>query len=285
MNQVLVITPARDEERLLPGLIASVVAQSVRPQHWIIIDDGSRDATGRLADGAAREQRWIEVIHLPGDSQRAAGGESAVARVLRERAAMEFDFLLRLDADLSFDAFFIAQLLDEFERDAQLGIAGPTLLEPDASGWHPVFQPAFHTRGAAKTYSRRCLRAIGPLESGLGWDTLDEARAMMAGFRTRSFAHIVARHHRPQGAAGGRWKARAAAGMAAYRAGYTPAFVLARALRQALTGAGPLGALAFVQGFFKPALRRMPRPASPELIAFIRRQQIRRLLGLASLWQ
>lgn len=283
--KLMAITPARDEERLLPGLIVSMVAQSCRPFRWVIIDDGSRDATGALADGAAREHRWIEVVHLPGDRQRAAGGESAVARVLREREAEDFDFLLRLDADLSFDSTLIAQLLHEFARDPQLGIAGPTLLEPDPDGWHPVTQPVFHTRGAAKTYSRRCLRAIGPLESGLGWDTLDEARAMLAGFRTRSFAHILARHHRPQGAAGGRWKARAAAGMAAYRAGYAPAFVLARAVRQALNGAGPLGALAFVQGFFTPTLRRMPRPASPELIAFVRRQQIRRLLGRASLWQ
>jgi len=47
------ITPARDEEKFLPGLIESMVAQTLRPIRWIIIDDGSTDSTPALLDEAA----------------------------------------------------------------------------------------------------------------------------------------------------------------------------------------------------------------------------------------
>ena len=44
------ITPARNEAAGLPRLAESVVAQSVRPTRWIIVDDTSDDATPHIAD-------------------------------------------------------------------------------------------------------------------------------------------------------------------------------------------------------------------------------------------
>ena len=90
--------------------------------------------------------------------------------------------------------------------------------------------PAFHTRGATKFYSAACFEAIGVLKSGLGWDTIDEAHAMMLGFRTRSFAHLRAFHHRPQGGGIGFWRGRLATGRSAYQIGYSPIFVCLGAL-------------------------------------------------------
>lgn len=285
MSSILAITPARDEERLLPQLIDSMVAQKVPPARWVIIDDGSTDETGALADQAATKHAWIRVVHLPRTRVRAEGGESVTAQVLQQERWRDYDFLLRLDSDLSFDADLTSLLTDEFARDSGLGIAGPILLEEDASGWHPIRQPEFHTRGAAKMYARACLLATGLPDAGLGWDTLDELRAMMAGYRTRHFLHIRARHHRPQGAAGGTWKARTAAGIAAYRIGYSPVFVLARAVRLVFAASGPVGALALLNGFLRGYRERLPRPASPELIAFVRRNQLRRLFLQESLWR
>ena len=83
----------------------------------------------------------------------------------------------------------------------------------------PVFIPAARSK---------CIRAHASTRSadsqtGLGWDTLDEALAMMLGFRSRSFRHIRAYHHRPQGSAGGYLKGNLAAGRAAYNVGYSSA--------------------------------------------------------------
>lgn len=172
----------------------------------------------------------------------------------------------------------------EFARRPSLGIAGPTLYEPDGEEWHEVLAPRFHTRGAAKLYSRACFAAIGGLEGGLGWDTIDEVRAMTLNFTSRSFRHLHASHHRPQGGAVGLCRSRIATGRAAYRIGYSPLFMVARAVwrtfeRPYLVG-GALMLFGYCQGYCKTK-----RISSPELVRFVRRQQIRRLFWMESQWR
>jgi glycosyltransferase involved in cell wall biosynthesis len=285
MSGVLAITPARDEEKLLPGLIASMVAQSRPPDCWIVIDDGSVDETGSILDDAARRHHWIEPHHLPRNRPRAAGGESVVMQFLPPKEWERWDYLLRLDADLSFGPALIESLVAEFKRDSKLGVAGASLLEPDGDSWRAIEVPSFHTRGAVKMYSGLCFSAIGGLEAGLGWDTIDELRAMMLGFHSRHFPHIQAYHHRPQGTATSLWRARLSAGRAAYRSGYSTLFMLVRAGRHLFSPPKLVGAAMLLAGYFEGYLRRWPRPVSPELVRFVRQQQLRRLLMLDTLWR
>ena len=281
----MAITPARDEERLLPGLIASMEAQNVRPDRWILIDDGSVDKTLSLAQEAAARCSWIEVHHLDRRADRAPGGESVVMRFLPCDQRADYDFILRLDADLTFGPEMAELLIAEFEKNPRLGIAGAVLYEPSGSGWREIRMPRFHTRGAAKMYSTKCFDAIGGLQAGIGWDTIDGAQAMMLGFEPRNFRHIVAYHHRPQGAAGGILRGRFGTGRTAYVLGYSPIFMVARAAANALQSPPIIGSIMLLAGYLEGYFRRLPRSASPELVKFIRRQQLRRLLMLESTWQ
>jgi poly-beta-1,6-N-acetyl-D-glucosamine synthase len=285
MSNYIAITPARDEERLLPGLIDSIVAQTAPPARWIIVNDGSVDSTRSLLDRAAQRYPWVEPHHLEPVRTRAPGGESIIMPFLRPAVVNRYDYILRVDADITFAPAFAESLLSEFARDGELGIVGAVLWEPEGENWHEVLTPAFHTRGAVKFYSAKCFKAIGGLDSGLGWDTIDEATAMMLGFHTRSFRHVRAYHHRLQGQAVGQWTARLAQGRAAYRSGYSPTFMLARAAARAFAPPFALGGVLMLAGFLEGYVRRAPRAASPELIKFVRRQQRRRLLLLDSVWQ
>jgi glycosyltransferase involved in cell wall biosynthesis len=285
MKSYIAITPARDEEKLLPQVLVSMVGQTQRPARWIIINDGSSDRTGEILDRAARYHPWIQPEHLPRNGARAPGGESVIMRFLPRNVWEGYDAILRLDADLTFKPEFAEMLLAEMEKDPRLGIAGPTLYEQRGAEWREVPAPSFHTRGAAKFYSTPCFAAIGGLETGLGWDTIDEVRAMMLGFSTRNFRQIAAYHHRPQGAAGGLWRGRKAAGLAAYNVGYSPLFLAARALRQGMKWPPLIGGLGLFAGYLEGAVRRSPRPVSPALIRFVRRQQVRRLLLMESVWR
>ncbi|MGH7918010.1 MAG: glycosyltransferase family 2 protein, partial [Candidatus Binataceae bacterium] len=127
MKTYVSITPARDEEKLLPGMIASITAQTVKPARWIVIDDGSRDATGKLLDAAAARHPWIEPHHLPRDRPRELGGESVIMRFLPESVWSAHDYILRLDADLTFPENMVELLMNEFARNDKLGIAGAML--------------------------------------------------------------------------------------------------------------------------------------------------------------
>jgi biofilm PGA synthesis N-glycosyltransferase PgaC len=281
----IAITPARDEESFLPRLIASMAAQTLRPARWIVIDDGSTDATARILDQAATLHPWIEVKHLPVGRQRLPGGESILMQFLPREVWQDYDAILRIDADISFKPDFTELLATEFKRDPKMGIVGSTLFEPEGAGWHEIRSPGFHTRGAVKMYSRACFESIGGLSTGLGWDTLDEAFAMMLGYKSRSFRHIRAYHHRPQGAAGGYLKGNLAAGRAAYNVGYHPLFLTMRAMRRGLSWPPVIGGIYLMAGYLEGYVRRYRKIASPELVKFIRRQQLRRLLMMESVWR
>jgi poly-beta-1,6-N-acetyl-D-glucosamine synthase len=287
MNKMrfIAITPARDEEGFLPRLIASTAAQTLRPARWIIIDDGSTDRTAEILDQAAVEHPWIEVKHLPVGRERLPGGESILMQFLPREVWQDYDAILRIDADISFKPDFAQLLAAEFARDPKLGIAGATLFEPEGDAWHEIRTPGFHTRGAVKMYSRACFDSIGGLSTGLGWDTLDEALAMMLDFKSRSFRHIRAYHHRPQGSAGGYLKGNLAAGRAAYNVGYHPLFLMMRAAKRGLSWPPVIGGIYLLAGYLEGYLRRNQKTASPELVKFIRRQQMRRLLMMESVWR
>ena len=285
MTNYIAITPARDEEVFLPGLIESMTSQAILPRRWIIVDDGSIDSSGAIIDAAAARYPFIEPRHLPRNRKREPGGESVIMRFLDSKVWADAEFLVRFDADLLFGPNYLKLLFEEFARDPKLGIASGELFEPDGDGWSPSRSPEFHTRGPSKVYLRACFEAIGGLESGLGWDTIDEVRAMMAGFRTRSFSHIQAYHRRVTNSARGLWRGRLALGEAAWRAGYSPLFMIARAIHSAFERPLPLCGPLMLAGYVSAALSGKSILVDKNIVRFVRDQQWRRLTMRDSVWR
>jgi glycosyltransferase involved in cell wall biosynthesis len=64
MNYVL-ITPAHNEEAFIQKTLDSVVAQTLLPERWVIVDDGSTDHTAEIVDSYEKQYAWIELIRRP----------------------------------------------------------------------------------------------------------------------------------------------------------------------------------------------------------------------------
>src|SRR5262245_14318260 len=61
-ERVSILLPARDAESTLPACLRSIARQSLRDFRCIVVDDGSRDDTARLARAhAARDPRFLVV--------------------------------------------------------------------------------------------------------------------------------------------------------------------------------------------------------------------------------
>jgi biofilm PGA synthesis N-glycosyltransferase PgaC len=61
----LVVSPGRNESNYMRRTLDSIIAQTVRPALWVIVDDGSTDDTPRiLAEYTARHD-WIRVVQSP----------------------------------------------------------------------------------------------------------------------------------------------------------------------------------------------------------------------------
>jgi len=70
----VVVTPVRDEEKYIEQTVKSMISQTIVPVEWIIVDDGSKDRTGSIIDGYAREFDWIRAVHRGDRGFRQAGG-------------------------------------------------------------------------------------------------------------------------------------------------------------------------------------------------------------------
>src|SRR5260370_19065602 len=100
----IIITPVRKEGRHLQQTVDSVASQTLRPQKWIIVNDGSTDNTGQLIDAAAARYPWIKTVHREDRGFRRAGG-GVIEAFYDGYKIIESDpweYLIKLDGDLSF---------------------------------------------------------------------------------------------------------------------------------------------------------------------------------------
>jgi glycosyltransferase involved in cell wall biosynthesis len=283
-----VITPVRNEEQYLPLTINSMAAQTIRPRCWVIVNDGSNDRTGAIVEEAARSHTWIKAVDRPDRGFRKAGGGvvDAFYDGYRLVEGEEWDYLMKLDGDLSFEDDYFEKCFKHFEENARLGIAGGTICSR-ANGLLEVesqVDPKFHVRGAVKIYRRACWRDIDGLLRAPGWDTLDEVKANMLGWVTETLREMNVIHHRPTGAAYGTWNDRVKAGLANYIAGYHPLFMLLKCFRRMAEKPYLVGGCGLLFGFAKGYAAGIPQVEDRALIKYLRQQQVRRLLLRRSLW-
>ena len=290
MNSVnyIVITPARNEAEHLGKTIASMAAQTLRPVRWILVNDGSSDATGAIIDEAASRHPWIVAVHREdrGFRQQGGGVMQAFYDGYARIGELPWDFLVKFDADLSLESGYFARCLAKFHEDPALGIGGGTISNEQDGRLvcESPDDPAFHVRGATKIYRRACWQAIGGLVRAAGWDTIDELKANSLGWTTRTFVDIPLRHHRLMGAVDGSWKNYTKCGLANYITGYHPLFMLAKCLKRLSKRPYLVGSVALWYGFCSGYLRRTKQAPDRELIAYLRRQQLRRLFLRDSIW-
>jgi biofilm PGA synthesis N-glycosyltransferase PgaC len=283
----IVVTPVRDEEKYIESTIESVLRQTIRPAEWVIVDDGSTDRTGEIADRYAAQHSWIRAIHRENRGFRKSGGGvmEAFYDGYNNLQSKNWDFLVKLDGDLTFAPDYFEKCFAYFRRDPELGVGGGEI-HHDVSGELKLEEnPRFHVRGATKIYRRACWEAIGGLWPAPGWDTIDEVKANMLGWKTYAFPDLHLLHHRFTGTEEGLFRDRVKHGVACYVSGYHPLYVVASCLRRLIKKPYLVGSVGIMYGFLKAHFARPPRLKDRSYLAYIRGQQLRRLCGMQTIWR
>ena len=287
MNErLLIVTPVHDEAANLERTARSVASQTRAPDLWLVVDDGSTDETVAIATVLAAELPFMRVLEAPQrPEERGSRDKLALAKearafnwALSRVDAREYTHVGKLDGDIELPPGYFEGLLHEFAADPTLGVAGGKLDELGPGGWRRVSAPGYHVHGALKLFSRQCFEAVGGIQERLGWDTIDETYARMRGFRTRSFAQLAARHHRPWGSADGRLRGCARHGECAYIVRYSLPWVMLRTLRMLRARPYVLSGLAFLGGYLLARIRRRPKLEDEDFRRFVRRELRGRLL-------
>jgi poly-beta-1,6-N-acetyl-D-glucosamine synthase len=283
----VVITPVRDEEEHLASTIESMIRQNILPTEWVIIDDGSRDDTGKIIETYANRYPWITAIRRKDRGFRKAGGGvvDAFNDGYRALIGSDWDFIVKFDGDLTFDPDYFDRCFDEFERDPKLGVGGGVICYLVEGKKSVEKAPAFHVRGATKIYRKACWNGIGGLLPAPGWDTLDEVKANSLGWTTRSFPQLQLIHQRHTGSADGSWATVVKYGRANYICGYHPLFMIGKCIVRFAKKPYIIGSVGLMYGFVTGYVMRVPKVDDRAIVKYLRRQQIGRLLHGKTIWK
>lgn len=285
--EYVLITPARNEEANIRRSLDTVVAQTLRPLRWVIVDDGSSDETATIVLEYCAAHDWIVLVSRPARERRSFGGKAdAVAAGLARVESLTFDVIGNLDADITFAAGYMEFLIGRFQADQRLGVAGtPFTEEGGYDTAHDSFEGGGYVAGGVQLFRRRCFEEVGGYvhHAAGGVDWIAVMTAKMKGWKVRSFPEMRFHHHRPLGTAErGRLAALFSYGEKDYYLGGSPLWQACRVAYRASRAPYVAGGLALGAGYLWAAMRRTKRPVSAQLMAFHRKLQMQKLRTIAS---
>jgi poly-beta-1,6-N-acetyl-D-glucosamine synthase len=278
-----IVTPARNEAEYIELTIRSMIVQTHLPLRWVIVSDGSTDATDEIVGRYLGAHPWIELLRMPERKERHFAGKVHAFRAGYDRVKnLPVNVIGNLDADVSFEADHFQFLMSRMAENPQLGVAGAPFREGDFQ-YDYRFSNIENVWGGCQLFRRECFEAIGgytPLKGG-GIDHVAVLSARQHGWQTRTFSERVCLHHRVMGTALHRGiKAKVRLGQKDYTMGNHPLWQAFRVVYQLKSHPYVIGGLALAWGYFWSLLRRREIPLQKELVEFVHREQMQRLSRL-----
>lgn len=142
MDLISIIVPVYNVENYIRECIDSILAQTMRSFELILVDDGSKDASGRICDEYADADDRIRVIH-----KENGGLSSARNRGLDEAKG---DYICFVDSDDAVSADYLEKLYAAIKKDnadiVVCDIDAPKLSTADMSVNSPISMPVLEAK-------------------------------------------------------------------------------------------------------------------------------------------
>jgi glycosyltransferase involved in cell wall biosynthesis len=277
----VLVTPVRNEEGTIGITIEAVIKQTVLPTEWVIVSDGSTDRTDEIVRTYAAKHPFLRLLRLDRrPSRNFASVVFATEAGLAELKTTDSEFIGLLDGDIQFAENYYAEIMQRFAQDPKLGLAGGLVVDCIHGQRRRSVQSLGDVAGAVQFFRRECFAALGgliALPEG-GWDTITCVEARRHGYRTRTFPEIEVDHLKPRNVAEGGWLRRLRQmGVREYALGYHPLFEVLKCGYRCFEYPFVVGGIMRLAGYCSGCLSRRKRLLAPELVRFIRREQMRRI--------
>lgn len=116
-ERALVVVPTYNEKENLPQIVPAILAQDPRLE-VLVVDDGSPDGTGAIADAMAAAEPRIHVLHR---TQKQGLGRAYLAG-FAWALERDFAYIFEMDADFSHDPKYLPSFLARIgDADIVLG--------------------------------------------------------------------------------------------------------------------------------------------------------------------
>jgi biofilm PGA synthesis N-glycosyltransferase PgaC len=282
-RRYVLISPCRNEASYMRETLESVLAQSVRPVKWVIVDDGSTDETPVILREYASRHEWIKIITRQDRGRRAVGGGVIEAFYVGYETINvdDYDYLCKLDLDLRLPARYFESLMARMIVNSRIATcSGKAYLERDGRLVNEGHGDETSI-GASKFYRVSCFKELGGFIREVMWDGIDCHRCRMRGWIACSWDDPDLRfiHLRPMGSSQKSvYHGRLRHGAGQYYMGTSFIYMLANAVNRLSERPYIVGSIVMLSGWLWSALRRRPRYEDMEFRRFLRSYQRRALI-------
>jgi len=282
-QRYVLIYPCRNEAGYMRQTLESVLAQSIRPAKWIIVDDGSSDQTPIILAEYSRRHDWIQIV-TRGDRGRRVVGPGVVEAFYAGYETVnpdDYDYLCKLDLDLRLQPRYFEILMERMAQNLRIATcSGKAYI--DLGGRLVSERHGDETSiGASKFYRVSCFKEIGGFVREVMWDGIDCHRCRMKGWIACSWDEPELRfiHLRPEGSSQENvYAGRIRHGYGQYFMGTGFLYMAASAIYRFNEKPYVLGSLAMLWGWLRSAIQGRPRYEDAEVRQFIHRYQMRALV-------
>ncbi|MCB9211394.1 MAG: glycosyltransferase family 2 protein [Ignavibacteriales bacterium] len=283
MKKYLLITAAKNEQEYIEQTIQSVIKQTVHPILWCIVSDGSTDKTDDIIKNYSEQYDFINYIRNDNTDDRNFASKVYALNIALDYIKSintDYGFIGNLDADTVFDNNYYESILEEFEKDKNLGLAGGIFFEDYKGKEIKVVLASNSVRGAVQFFRKECFNDIGgfiPLKNG-GEDIITEVTARMKGWKVRSFNYLKVKNLRLSGT--GRWgiiETKFREGILAHSIGYHPLFQILKSLYRFKERPYIISGILHLFGFLWAWLGPNKIKVTEEFKTYLRKEQLIRL--------
>ncbi len=278
-----IISPCRDEAEFLQTTIDAIAAQTTPPTLWLVVDDGSTDATPEILARAAERLPFLRVLRRQDRGARAVGPGvvEAFYAGLETIDLDDYDYVCKLDGDLDLPPRYFERAFERFEADPWLGnLSGKVFLREHGKLIAERVGDE-NAVGMIKLYRVACFRDIGGFVRQVSWDGIDGHMCRMRGWIASSvhdeemnFVHL-----RLMGSSQDSiWAGRLRWGRGKYFMGSAPYYVAAVAAYRMIERPFILGGLCIFWGYVRAWWRGDRRHDDREYRRYMRRYELQSLL-------
>jgi glycosyltransferase involved in cell wall biosynthesis len=261
----------------------SVVAQSVQPALWVIVDDGSTDETASILQEYAGRYSWIRIVTRMDRGHRSVGPGviDAFYAGYQTIRPSDFKFMCKLDLDLELPPRYFEVLMQRMTDNPKIATCSGKAYVLEGNQLVAERHGDDTSLGMTKFYRTTCFEKIGGFVREVMWDGIDNHRCRMFGWTACSWDEPDLRfiHLRPMGSSQDSiYVGRMRHGYGQYFMGTGLVFMLASAVFRINQKPYLLGSVAMMWGWLKAAMQGKPRYQDLTFRRFLRRYQWRALL-------
>ena len=281
----LLVSPCRNEAAYMRITLDSVVNQTVQPDLWVIVDDGSTDETPNILSDYAEKYPFIKIITRENRGHRSVGPGviEAFYHGYNQVDVSQFDYVCKFDLDLDLPSRYFEVLIQRMQQNPRIGTCSGKAYFRDKKTAELISEKCGDEMsvGMTKFYRRTCFEAIGGFVRQVMWDGIDCHKCRQLGWIAVSWDEpdLQFIHLRPMGSSQqGIFTGRMRHGFGQYFMGTGLTYMTASSIFRMLHPPYLLGGAAMWWGYVKSMLQRKPRFADKELVKFINQYQWQCLL-------